>query len=52
MPLHITVHAASMSDKVTLEMSSTDYVADLRAEVGKWWEAMSMKRCQPSVSSI
>ncbi|XP_065207082.1 ubiquitin carboxyl-terminal hydrolase puf isoform X2 [Planococcus citri] len=45
-PLHIIVHAAGMTDKVTLDMSSTDYIADLRAEVAKWWEAMTIKRCQ------
>lgn len=51
-PLHIIVHAAGMTDKVTLDMSSTDYIADLRAEVAKWWEAMFLKRCQSNVSEF
>lgn len=51
-PLHIIVHAAGMTDKVTLDMSSTDYIADLRAEVAKWWEAMTIKRCQTNVSEM
>lgn len=49
-PLHVVVHAAGMTDKVTLELSSTDYVADLRAEVSKWWEAIALKRPQTNVS--
>jgi hypothetical protein len=51
-PLHIIVHAAGMPDKVTLEMASNDYIADLRAEVAKWWEVMTIKRGQSAVSNF
>ena len=51
-PLHIVVHAAGTADKITLEMASNDYIADLRAEVAKWWEAMTIKRCQTAVSNF
>lgn len=51
-PLHIIVHAAGMPDKITLEMASNDYIADLRAEVAKWWEIMTMKRCPSAVNNL
>lgn len=39
-PLRVQIQppGASFQDKVTLTLSSGDYVADLRAEVGDWWE--------------
>jgi len=36
--VRIVIQPAGFHDKITLELSSTDYVADLRAEVAKWWE--------------
>jgi ubiquitin carboxyl-terminal hydrolase 34 len=32
-----------MAEKGTLELLSSDYVADLRAEVAKWWEILQVK---------
>ncbi|XP_049955909.1 ubiquitin carboxyl-terminal hydrolase 34 [Schistocerca serialis cubense] len=37
MPVRVVVQPAGMTDKTTLELLSTDYVADLRAEVAHWW---------------
>lgn len=36
--LRIFVQPAGISDKTTFTLLSTDYVADLRAEVSKWWD--------------
>jgi len=33
---------AGYHEKVTLELLSSDYVADLRAEVAKWWETIQV----------
>jgi ubiquitin carboxyl-terminal hydrolase 34 len=41
--IRILIQPAGYHDKVTLEMSSSDYVADLRAEVSKWWETIQVK---------
>ncbi|XP_039283222.1 ubiquitin carboxyl-terminal hydrolase 34 isoform X3 [Nilaparvata lugens] len=43
-PLKVIIQPAGMVDKVTLDMLSTDYVADLRAEVAKWWEMLTAKQ--------
>ncbi|XP_057336925.1 ubiquitin carboxyl-terminal hydrolase puf [Microplitis mediator] len=36
--LKIYVQPAGIPDKTTFSLLSTDYVADLRAEVAKWWD--------------
>ncbi|KAJ8873830.1 hypothetical protein PR048_024666 [Dryococelus australis] len=38
MPVRVVIQPAGVSEKITLELLSSDYVADLRAEVVKWWE--------------
>lgn len=37
-PLRVVIQPAASTEKVTLELLSSDYVAELRAEVAKWWE--------------
>lgn len=41
-PIRVIIQPASLSEKVTLELLSTDYIADLRAEVAKWWESVQV----------
>lgn len=41
--LRIVCQPAGLSEKTTVEMQSTDYVADLRAEVSQWWEQLQKK---------
>jgi len=36
----VVVQPAGVPDKETLQLLSSDYVADLRAEVAKWWETL------------
>lgn len=43
MPLRVVIQPAGMAEKGTLELLSSDYVADLRAEVAKWWETLQAK---------
>jgi ubiquitin carboxyl-terminal hydrolase 34 len=40
--VRVVIQPAGFHDKVTLELISTDYVADLRAEVAKWWETVQV----------
>ncbi|XP_076312719.1 ubiquitinyl hydrolase 1 puf isoform X2 [Tachypleus tridentatus] len=42
-PLRIICQPAGMTEKTTLEMQFTDYLAKLRAEVTYWWEKMRTK---------
>jgi len=42
-PLRVVIQPAGMAEKGTLELLSSDYVADLRAEVSKWWEMLQAK---------
>lgn len=42
-PLRVVIQPAGMAEKGTLELLSSDYVADLRAEVSKWWELLQAK---------
>lgn len=42
--LKVMVQPAGMADKVCVEMLSTDYVAELRAEVAMWWESLHAKQ--------
>lgn len=41
-PIRVLIQPASNADKVTLDLLSSDYVADLRAEVAKWWEGVQV----------
>lgn len=36
--IRVLVQPAGISEKTTFTLLSTDYVADLRAEVSKWWD--------------
>ncbi|XP_072159450.1 LOW QUALITY PROTEIN: ubiquitin carboxyl-terminal hydrolase 34 [Bemisia tabaci] len=40
MPLKIVVQCAGSTEKITLHLFSTDYVAELRAEIGKIWQCV------------
>ncbi|CAG2063150.1 unnamed protein product, partial [Timema podura] len=40
LPLRVVIQPAGVTEKTTLELVSSDYVADLRAEVAKWWESI------------
>ncbi len=48
-PIRVVIQPAGYHEKVTLELLSSDYVADLRAEVAKWWETvqtnLALERC-------
>ncbi|XP_071053277.1 ubiquitin carboxyl-terminal hydrolase puf isoform X2 [Onthophagus taurus] len=37
-PIRLVVQPAGMSERCVLDLLSSDYVADLRAEIVKWWE--------------
>lgn len=37
-PMRLIVQPAAMSERCVLDLLNTDYVADLRAEIVKWWE--------------
>src|SRR5277367_4532312 len=37
-PLRIICQPAGTPEKVTIELFASDYVADLRAEVTRWWQ--------------
>ena len=39
-PLRVVLQPAGASEKTTVEMLSSDLVAELRAEVARWWEQM------------
>ncbi|XP_052133303.1 ubiquitin carboxyl-terminal hydrolase puf isoform X2 [Frankliniella occidentalis] len=38
--LKVAVQPAGMNEKVIFELLSSDFIADLRAEVAKWWESI------------
>ncbi|XP_034239169.1 ubiquitin carboxyl-terminal hydrolase puf isoform X4 [Thrips palmi] len=38
--IKVVIQPAGVAEKVTLELLSSDYIADLRAEVAKWWESV------------
>lgn len=40
--IRIVLQPAGNHEKATLELLTTDYVADLRAEVAKWWETIQV----------
>lgn len=39
-PIRVIVQPAGMSERATFDLLNSDYVADLRAEVTKWWESL------------
>ncbi|KAK3093520.1 hypothetical protein FSP39_016701 [Pinctada imbricata] len=45
-PLRITLQPAGMVEKTQLEMQSTDLLAELRAEVARWWEGLHKQQMQ------
>lgn len=44
MPLRVFIQPANNIEKGVLDLLSTDYVADLRAEVAKWWESLQLRK--------
>ncbi|XP_063231242.1 ubiquitin carboxyl-terminal hydrolase 34 isoform X2 [Bacillus rossius redtenbacheri] len=51
-PLRVVVQPAGASEKATLELLSSDYVADLRAEAVKWWEGAAAAERQPAGAPV
>ncbi|CAH1127870.1 unnamed protein product [Ceutorhynchus assimilis] len=45
-PIRLVVQSGSCTERCVLEMYLTDYVADLRAEIVKWWEGIAKIRSQ------
>ncbi|XP_054154148.1 ubiquitin carboxyl-terminal hydrolase 34-like [Oppia nitens] len=41
--LRISCQPASLPDRTIIEMQSTDYVGELRAEIQQWWESLINK---------
>lgn len=39
-PIKICLQPGGLKDKASLRMHSSDYVADLRAEIARWWEGL------------
>lgn len=39
-PVRVVVQPAGMSERACFDLLNIDYVADLRAEVAKWWESL------------
>ncbi|CAH1793285.1 unnamed protein product [Owenia fusiformis] len=39
-PIRVVLQPAGHAEKITIEMMSTDQIADLRAEVTRWWSAL------------
>jgi ubiquitin carboxyl-terminal hydrolase 34 len=48
-PIKVIIQPAGYHEKVTLELQSTDFVADLRAEVAKWWETIQVREYKPKL---
>lgn len=46
--IRLIIQPAGMSERCVLDLLSSDYIADLRAEVVTWWE----KLCQVSASRL
>jgi len=36
--VRLNISPAMLDEKLTLDMPSTDYIADMRAEIAHWWE--------------
>uniref|UniRef100_T1IPZ0 ubiquitinyl hydrolase 1 n=1 Tax=Strigamia maritima TaxID=126957 RepID=T1IPZ0_STRMM len=49
--LRIVCQPGGLSDKVTFEMLGSDYVAELRAEVTRWWEQLQRAQQQKRKSA-
>ncbi|ESO90146.1 hypothetical protein LOTGIDRAFT_164457, partial [Lottia gigantea] len=45
-PIRILLQPGGMSDKTQLEMMTTDLVAELRAEVTRWWDDLQKQQQQ------
>lgn len=51
-PIHLVIQPGGMSERVVLDLLTTDYVADLRAEIVKWWEDfIQLKNAESSQTS-
>lgn len=37
--IRLNITPAMLEEKLTLDMPSTDYIADMRAEIAHWWES-------------
>lgn len=37
--IRLNINPAMLDEKLTLDMPSTDYIADMRAEIAHWWES-------------
>lgn len=37
--IRLNINPAMLEEKLTLDMPSTDYIADMRAEIAHWWES-------------
>lgn len=44
MPIRVYIQPANNIEKGVLDLLSTDFVADLRAEVAKWWESLQLRK--------
>jgi ubiquitin carboxyl-terminal hydrolase 34 len=51
-PIKVIIQPAGYHEKVTLELQSTDFVADLRAEVAKWWETIQVREYKQKLWQI
>ncbi|KAL5008333.1 hypothetical protein ScPMuIL_013914 [Solemya velum] len=45
-PIRLLLQPAGMAEKTQLEVASTDLVAELRAEVARWWEGLQKQQVQ------
>lgn len=50
-PIRIIVQPGGMSERSVLDLLSSDYIADLRAEIVKWWEGLCQMKNTDSGSS-
>ncbi|KAL4111819.1 hypothetical protein QTP88_015704 [Uroleucon formosanum] len=39
--IRLNINPAMLDEKLTLDMPSTDYIADMRAEIAHWWESQN-----------
>ncbi|KAH8417407.1 hypothetical protein KR222_010565 [Zaprionus bogoriensis] len=46
-PLRIVLQQAGLSEKSLLQMHACDLIADLKAEVSKWWESLQTAMAAP-----
>ncbi|XP_035782430.1 ubiquitin carboxyl-terminal hydrolase puf-like isoform X2 [Anopheles albimanus] len=50
-PIRIVLQPAGVPDKSVLHMHTSDLVADLKAEVAKWWETLTEKHSSLNTSN-